>query len=233
MSTKTSTKRIALVAVSALGFGLLSVMPAKAAPSATNTNQSGSVTLDTATTTYAGRVGQQVSIDITGDIAANTTDNSAAHIPSLSIAAAITSQPASSTVYPTLVGVAGFGNDDAGAGSTLTELGTGLIFDDVNTATSITSAGSATAVATLNYAGDTADQDVTVHSNKTLGSVRFTPTVAGVYTVVVWNEKDRTVNAYADAGGGDIQAAAATQAALSGSESYQTFTINDSCYLSN
>ena len=31
MSTKTSIKRIALVAVSALGFGLLSVLPAKAA----------------------------------------------------------------------------------------------------------------------------------------------------------------------------------------------------------
>ena len=35
MSTKTSIKRIALVAVSALGFGLLSVVPAKAAGSAT------------------------------------------------------------------------------------------------------------------------------------------------------------------------------------------------------
>jgi len=35
MSTKTSIKRIALVAVSALGFGLLSVMPAKAAGSST------------------------------------------------------------------------------------------------------------------------------------------------------------------------------------------------------
>ena len=35
MSTKTSIKRIALVAVSALGFGLLSVVPAKAAGSST------------------------------------------------------------------------------------------------------------------------------------------------------------------------------------------------------
>jgi len=38
MSTKTSIKRVALVAVSALGFGLLSVVPARAANSATTIN---------------------------------------------------------------------------------------------------------------------------------------------------------------------------------------------------
>ncbi len=41
MSTKTSIKRIALVAVSALGFGLLSVVPAKAVTSAAAVNNGG------------------------------------------------------------------------------------------------------------------------------------------------------------------------------------------------
>jgi len=56
MSTKTSIKRIALVAVSALGFGLLSVMPANAG---TLTHEVDAITMTTPTVTTA--VGTTVS----------------------------------------------------------------------------------------------------------------------------------------------------------------------------
>jgi hypothetical protein len=59
MSTKTSIKRIALVAVSALGFGLLSVMPAKASDtgtlSASGYTLSGALNAD-ATVAYQSKV---------------------------------------------------------------------------------------------------------------------------------------------------------------------------------
>jgi hypothetical protein len=58
MSTKTSIKRIALVAVSALGFGLLSVVPSSAA------NGLGAVTFTAASTSLNGAVGTAVSTEI-------------------------------------------------------------------------------------------------------------------------------------------------------------------------
>jgi len=65
MSTKTSIKRIALVAVSALGFGLLSVVPARAAAA--------EYTLTRAATTPAiPVVGTQVVVPLTAAIAAST-----------------------------------------------------------------------------------------------------------------------------------------------------------------
>jgi hypothetical protein len=56
MSTKTSIKRIALVAVSALGFGLLSVMPAKA-----NTTLTGAVSVGPVRVTFTGAAQDAVS----------------------------------------------------------------------------------------------------------------------------------------------------------------------------
>ena len=65
MSTKTSIKRIALVAVSALGFGLLSVVPAKAAAA--------EYTLTRAATTPAiPVVGTEVVVPLTAAIAASS-----------------------------------------------------------------------------------------------------------------------------------------------------------------
>ena len=53
MSTKTTLKRIALVAVSALGFGLLSVVPGNATISGTSATGSVDVTLGTASAVNA------------------------------------------------------------------------------------------------------------------------------------------------------------------------------------
>ena len=83
MSTKTTFKRIALATVAAMGFGLLSVVPANAAI------VYGTVVLDNTVTSFAGRVGNQVSITVTGDIAAvgATTDPDTANKDLVRIAA--------------------------------------------------------------------------------------------------------------------------------------------------
>ena len=80
MSTKTTLKRIALVAVSALGFGLLSVVPAKAAITFT------SITVGTVP---AVRVGETATVAIT----VNMSDNLAAD--TFTVAAKITAAPLS------------------------------------------------------------------------------------------------------------------------------------------
>ena len=66
MSTKTTFKRVALVAVAALGLGVLSVAPSSAAPIITTTTA-----YDTATTTAI--VGGQVTLTLTTDTSTNST----------------------------------------------------------------------------------------------------------------------------------------------------------------
>jgi hypothetical protein len=215
MSTKTTFKRIALVAVAALGFGSMSVVPSGAAVGS-GALVLGSATLNTATTTYAARVGQQISFDIKGNIAegiaAATNDSQG-----LSVAAAITAQPAGSTVYPTLTVASG-----TALGTNLTYQTVGLLHDDADgTGSGLISRGSATTVATVNHTTD-ANEAIAAEAGATLAALSFTPTVKGVYTVVVWNENSgRTVPAVASTSYTFTQ-----QPALSGAESFQTFTIN-------
>jgi hypothetical protein len=228
MSTKTSIKRIALIAVSALGFGLLSVAPSQAAFGTSDYILLGEATIDNATTTLAGRVGQEVSITVTADIAALTT--STAQEPGLSIAAAITSQPASSAVYPTLTGSASY---DLGGTSGYTTTTTGLTYDDADAGT-VAQTGTASAVATLNYATAGSNLDIDAADNETVGVLTFTPTHAGTYSITVWNEKDRCNGSSNCATGSSSEAATApTQASVSGSESYKVFTINVSSGVSS
>jgi hypothetical protein len=161
-------------------------------------------TLDTPTTTIAGRTGQQVSITPRGDLTTLTV-GSASH-PVLRIAAAITTQPATSLVYANLAAIVPADLD--------------LRFADTGTTVSTTAAvvttgstASASAVATINYSGF--GNTVVSGSDANLGTVTFTPTVAGTYVVNVWNESDTS-----------------SAASLSGAESYQVFTINVSAGVS-
>jgi hypothetical protein len=230
MSTKTTFKRIALVAVAALGFGILtSVAPANAATATGDKYQGLIATVTNSSTTLAGRVGQEVSIPVTTTIA-GVAAGSATYTPFLSMAAAITSQPATSAVYPTF--------SSGAAIAALPNVGTGLKYGLANAtaqgavqtgALSITATSSL--VASLNFSRDggavTAFTEVTTAF--TVGTVTFTPTTAGTYSVTVWNENDRAVTAAAGAG---ENANASTQASLSGSESSKTFTINVSAGVS-
>jgi len=213
MSTKTSIKRIALVAVSALGFGLLSAVPAKAAAIVENdTVIMTTATLNTATTTYAGRVGQEVAIELKADVA--DVAHAANKTIALSIAASMTAQPAGSSIYAGLTSAAAPSAilDQIGGGKTI----------EVSATAAVTNLSTATTVATINYSS-LANEDLAAAANATVGTLKFTPTTVGVHTVVVWNENDRSIGAYP---AGPADATAATESALSGAESYQTFTIN-------
>jgi hypothetical protein len=170
-----------------------------------STAQASVATLGTSTTTYAGRVGQQVSISPTATVLANTTADGTVH-PQLRIATAITSQPSvpsgQSVVYPKIAAenLTGYTYADVAGATTLTQTGD---------TSGVTSTGSATVVASIDYSAK-ADVNISAVTSETkLATVTFTPVATGVYTLVVWNESGASGNA-----------------ALSGSESFQTFTIN-------
>ena len=219
MSTKTLRKRIALVAVSALGFGLMSSSSSQAA-FAEDAIQLGKVTLDNSTLNLAGRVNNQITITLRGDLTANAT--AAAQNPALSIAAAVTSQPASSTAQLRLTCET---SADANAQTpVLTYCNPGGLYDDADGTQNADSTSASPAV--INYAGDTTE-DVAAGSGSlndtNVGTITFTPTHVGTYTIVAWNENDRTVpNVAANA----TASTTTVLPALSGSESYLTFTIN-------
>jgi hypothetical protein len=219
MSTKTSIKRIALVAVAALGFGLVSTVPARADSASGDIPFYTSVTLDTATTTLAGRVGQQVVINVTGTTPSIVTGSLTNSLATLSIAAALTSQPASSNVYPTIRAA----TSAIGTNLTLAKGGNTLVGAATNAVT-ITDEGTSSHVAVMNYVAATETLAVAAVTADDLGSVIFTPTQAGTYTLSVWNESDRVIgNA---SGTGQAGMTMSAEPSRSGSESSQTFTIN-------
>jgi hypothetical protein len=78
--------------------------------------------------------------------------------------------------------------------------------------------------AAINYGSNTAGEDISaITAGTTLATITFTPTVVGTYTFTVWNET-RTWATHA--GGADVAQTSLNAVALSGSESYQTFTVN-------
>jgi hypothetical protein len=102
MSTKTSFKRIALVAVAALGMGVLASVSASAAVTTSRAlfvDSTGSTTYDDATQTVAGNIGTATTATV-----AITTVTAADATEVISITPAIVSAPASSTLT---VGTAG------------------------------------------------------------------------------------------------------------------------------
>jgi hypothetical protein len=88
MSTKTTFKRIALVTVAAMGFGLLSVVPSTA------TTQQDTLTLSSATTTIAAG-SSSASITLTQGFLGVNSDT-------MSVTATLTSGPATNAVMPVI-----------------------------------------------------------------------------------------------------------------------------------
>jgi hypothetical protein len=92
MSTKTTFKRVALVAVAALGLGVLSVAPSQAA------SQADSLTLSSATAS------QLTGETLTATSATTTLSFLGGNVgDTMSVSAFLTSAPAGNTVLPTLV----------------------------------------------------------------------------------------------------------------------------------
>jgi len=182
MSTKTSIKRIALVAVSALGFGLLSVMPAKAAEP---------LTTELTGLTLEGNAVDQI-ITQREDVATGTTNLSIGVVvdttdtmtldDTITLRAAFTSRPAASTLTNANLtfGSAGdFATDNVGG---------------ANTAPVTVSAGTGSAAAVLTSTPDTGERLVT---DDNIGEFAFTPDAPGTYVVTIWH--DRNANLLRDA----------------------------------
>jgi hypothetical protein len=103
MSTKTTFKRVALVAVASLGFGVLtSVAPASAAEVAAASVSAGTFT----TTNPSGRTGVAYTGTVVWTVATGNTDND-----TVNTAVAVVNAPAGSTATPTQTVAAGTGTD--------------------------------------------------------------------------------------------------------------------------
>jgi trimeric autotransporter adhesin len=164
--------------------------------------------------TIAGRVNNLVSVPVSVTTAAFV--GSTGLRPQLRVAAAISSQPTSSSVQPVLTaGSATLASvltrfdatKSISAGSTLA----------VSASVARTSTADSVAPASIAYT-TTGASGVAVAVQSTafdVATLSFTPTHVGTYRVTVWNELSTT-----------------GAAALSGSESYQTFTINVSAGVS-
>jgi trimeric autotransporter adhesin len=177
MSTKTIYKRIALVAVTALGIGVLtSVSPANAAA-----QTGGALTAINAKAATANTGATNVAqvFYVGGTIANNAA---MANTEDQRIRAVATSYPAGG-----FIGVTG----STGAAS--------LTF----TGAAVTDTGDGNSVRVLATADTTGGLTVTATGTDGLAAFSFTPTVAGSYSITIWNDID-------DAGDIDIAEAITT-----------------------
>jgi hypothetical protein len=170
MSTKTTFKRVALVAVASLGFGVLSsVAPASAAEAAGLTTAINGVALTTNTNAISSNVSLAVGMTTAEGAAATIT------APTVTLSAKVTSYP-----------VGGAANITAAAATAADTAG------DANLA------GTMTYVQTAPYAScvQTGANDAVTAVGTTTGTaagagfckLTFTPAVAGTYIVTVWRD---------------------------------------------
>ncbi len=160
MSTKTSIKRIALVAVSALGFGLLSVAPSQAAESTVS-----EVTAVTIATPAVGRV------------------NSA-----LASAVGFTTASADDDDTATFKGI--FVSKPAGSASTIIFDNTGLAVGGSDAETAVFTAATGFQPSQLVVTFTDATTDAPTDAAQVAGRVGFIPDVVGSYVVKVWHDAD-------------------------------------------
>jgi hypothetical protein len=174
MSTKTSIKRIALVAVSALGLGMVTVNHAAAAEAAAVTDLE-AIALNGVYANYQVVQREDVAFSVTTGIDVNAGLGATEEI---TLKAVFTSKPAASTLtyVDATTGVANDTTDNDGAG-TATD-------GDGSTASKIVVDGSG--------AGETLLDDTNV------GSWGFTPDVPGTYVVRTWHDQD--LDGFYDAG---------------------------------
>ena len=175
MSTKTITKRIALVAASALAIGGFSAVSANAAVVQVTTTTVTSINLKSSTTSPTAGTAMAVQVGATAAAQAyvNTADNFA-----INFAGALTSYPSGgfSAVAPAV-----------NAGALATELtdttagGAGRLTTAVSGSQLVSSTAAAKGIAAAT---------VTATATTGIGKFTFTPSVAGTYVITVWNENN-------------------------------------------
>jgi len=167
MSTTTNFKRIALVAVAALGLGVLSSAPSQAVINADSVTLSSATAAQTTAETY------------TATSAVVTVSFFAAQNDSISITAALTAAPAGSTALPTLQLVE---TSSASVDTLTTARGTGLsLVGDTQTSNSaaFVRAQSASAVTTAKFAVYLTTTGIAGPTKAGTYTVKITPTSGG------------------------------------------------------
>jgi hypothetical protein len=160
MSTKTTFKRIALVTVAALGFGMMTSVPSFAAAVAADIDAAAITTVKP-----SGRT--SVAAEFT---TAFTHNGAGVATEAYTFKASLVSRPATSTAFPTLT---------FSTHSDTTNVVTGDLVATVGTAST-----AAKIVYTVGTDADYADNEIL-----TLAST-FTPDVAGTYELIVWFDVD-------------------------------------------
>jgi hypothetical protein len=219
MSTKTTFKRVALVAVASLGFGVLSTLPANAAVTASDAISMLKLNSFTnSATTIAARVNNEVTIAVTGTGSAAAP--AATTVLGLTIASAITEQPTSSAVFAKLTA--------ADVGDTIDFAGAGLVWDADQAFAGINDTQTSARPAQINYSANDRAVAYAGAASSPVGTVTFTPTHVGTYKVVVWNETAAINAAFAHASNPENGDAAS----LGGVDPYIVFTVNVSAGVS-
>ena len=178
MSTKTSIKRIALVAVAALGLGTFANVPANAAQAAGNIN---SISLAQVTTTPTVGAATAVNFEANTDTITNADDTTPADVV-YNFVGYLSSYPSGAFAQ-------------VGVSTTAPTTDTEIFTAGTGTGSAVTESQSgSTYTVTLN--GDDADEDYvanTTDATAAIGAAQFsfTPTVAGSYVMTVWNDADK------------------------------------------
>jgi trimeric autotransporter adhesin len=187
MSTKTLRKRIALVAVSALGFGMVSVVApstASAATAAVNVVQAVSLS---AGSSQVARVGQSYE-----RLIRISTGSAGAADATIQLNVKFTEVPAGQTLHGVTTGSAGHIAPTLAAGSMNTLVAT-------NAATTVAQSASATPATVLldPASGENIVGSVTLEGVATMS---FVPQAAGVYKILAWADNGSGTDGEIDAG---------------------------------
>ena len=174
MSTKTLRKRIALVAVSAMGFGLVSAAPSVSANLDEGTYTVTALTAATVTATPVVGTAVVVNFGINMGNVASAAAGGGGETRRATFRVALQSFPAGAGSLLTTAASAGGGAALAFTGGT-------------------TGVGASAGLATLTSAADTAITGADRVASATQGvfSASWVPAVAGAYTIVMWNDANR------------------------------------------
>ncbi len=167
MSTKTTFKRVALVAVASMGFGLLTSVSPASATEANATTDVASLYVNEVAASYSLVQREDVAFSVSVGINVDGTTNIAAD-EDVTLKAVFSSKPAASTLVA-VSSTAGTVDDN----------------DDTGTVTSVD--GTGTVAASLSAAPDATDLLV---DDTDIGSFDFTPDTPGTYVVRVWHDQN-------------------------------------------
>ena len=183
MSTKTTFKRIALVTVAAMGFGVLSVAPSSAANYITPTSSVTAINTVVSSSPALLIPGSTVTVNYGATFGAYTTTGVAATPDSMehSFVGELIAYPASA--YSQVVSTA--------AATPIVKTGTNTTGTNTAALSHLGGRAFLTATVATDGAFGFAAQTVTATATSGLGAFTFTAAKAGTYTLRIWSDNDQ------------------------------------------